>query len=80
VTLDVFSKYLKEQVMDIIDNDKKLKHSKLAEGVENAIQVRNAVNVQKLDTPYPKTFDNRLSNSFISDIRPSLDHSLTGSH
>jgi hypothetical protein len=39
VTLDVFSKYLKEQVMDIIDNDKKLKHSKLAEGVENAIQV-----------------------------------------
>ena len=39
VTLDVFSKYLKEQVMDIIDNDKKMKHAKLAEGVENAIQV-----------------------------------------
>jgi len=39
VTLDVFSKYLKEQVMDIIDNDRKIKHSKLAEGVENAIQV-----------------------------------------
>ena len=27
--------------MDIIDNDKKLKHAKLAEGVENAIQVTN---------------------------------------
>jgi len=27
--------------MDIIDNDKKVKHSKLAEGVENAIQVKN---------------------------------------
>ena len=39
--MDVFSKYLKEQVMDIIDNDKKLKHAKLAEGVENAIQVTN---------------------------------------
>lgn len=39
MTLDVFSKYLKEQVMDIIDNDKKMKHAKLAEGVENAIQV-----------------------------------------
>jgi hypothetical protein len=25
--------------MDIIDNDKKTKHAKLAEGVENAIQV-----------------------------------------
>ena len=25
--------------MDIIDNDKKMKHAKLAEGVENAIQV-----------------------------------------
>jgi methionyl-tRNA synthetase len=35
----VFSKYLKEQVMDIIDNDKKMRHSKLAEGVEQAIQV-----------------------------------------
>ena len=42
MTLDVFSKYLKEQVMDIIDNDKKTKHSKIAEGVENAIQVKKA--------------------------------------
>ena len=31
-TVDVFSKYLKEQIMDIIDGDKKVKHSKLAEG------------------------------------------------
>ena len=35
--MDVFSKYLKEQIMDIIDSDKKVKHAKLAEGIEAAI-------------------------------------------
>ncbi len=49
VTLDVFSKYLKEQIMDIVDNDKKVKHSKLAEGVENAIQVTTAEIFEKVD-------------------------------
>ena len=36
-SVDVFSKYLKEQIMDIIDSDKKVKHAKLAEGIEAAI-------------------------------------------
>ena len=37
-TVDVFSKYLKEQIMDIIDGDKKVKHSKLAQGIEDALR------------------------------------------
>ena len=37
VTTEVFSKYLKEQIMDIIDNDRKVKHAKMSEGVEKAI-------------------------------------------
>ena len=37
VTMDIYSKYLKEQIMDIIDGDKKVNHSKLAEGVEKAV-------------------------------------------
>ena len=32
-TIDVFSKYLKEQIMDIIDGDKKVKHTKISEGI-----------------------------------------------
>jgi hypothetical protein len=35
--------------MDIVDNDKKVKHSKLAEGVENAIQVTTAEIFEKVD-------------------------------
>ena len=37
VTQEIYSKYLKEQIMDIIDNDKQVKHTKLAEGVEKAV-------------------------------------------
>ncbi|KAK7590876.1 hypothetical protein V9T40_002489 [Parthenolecanium corni] len=37
LTTEVYHKYLREQIMDIIDNDKKFKHSKLAEGVANTI-------------------------------------------
>ena len=46
----MFSKYLKEQVMDIIDNDKKIKHSKIAEGVENAIQVTKLYFIRLIKT------------------------------
>ena len=56
VTVDVFSKYLKEQIMDIIDNDKKVKHSKIAEGVENAITDKKFVpnlDTSQLDLCYP---------------------------
>ncbi len=47
-TSEVFSKYLKEQIMDVIDNDRKVKHSKLAEGVEKALTDKKYV--PNLDT------------------------------
>ena len=52
VSIDVFAKYLKEQIMDIIDNEKKVKHSKLSEGIENAITDKKFVqNIGKMDAP-----------------------------
>lgn len=55
-TVDVFSKYLKEQIMDIIDRDKKVKHTKLAEGVENAMTDKKFVSgydTQQIEPCYP---------------------------
>ncbi|KAI1297269.1 FACT complex subunit spt16 [Halotydeus destructor] len=42
-TIDVYSKYLREEVTEIIDADKKVKHTKLVEGVEKASKDRNFV-------------------------------------
>ncbi|CAH0557604.1 unnamed protein product [Brassicogethes aeneus] len=56
VSVDVFTKYLKDQIMEIIDSDKKVKHSKLAEGVESAIQDKkyvSGVDVNQIDMCYP---------------------------
>ncbi|KAL1500922.1 hypothetical protein ABEB36_006341 [Hypothenemus hampei] len=56
VTVDVFTKYLKDQIMEIIDSDKKVKHNKLAEGVESAIQDKkyvSGVDVNQVDICYP---------------------------
>jgi len=36
-SVEMFTKYLKEQIMEIIDSDKKVKHTKLVEGLEVAI-------------------------------------------
>ncbi|XP_042233309.1 FACT complex subunit spt16-like isoform X2 [Homarus americanus] len=55
-TVDVFSKYLKEQIMDIIDRDKKVKHAKLAEGVEQAMSDKKYVgnyDTQQIEPCYP---------------------------
>ncbi|KAJ8382510.1 hypothetical protein SKAU_G00032880 [Synaphobranchus kaupii] len=38
VTSEVFSKFFKERVMEIVDADEKVRHSKLAESVEKAIE------------------------------------------
>lgn len=38
ITSDVFSKFFKERVMEIVDADEKVRHSKLAESVEKAIE------------------------------------------
>lgn len=37
VSVELFNKYLKDEIMDIIDADKKVKHSRLSEQVENAL-------------------------------------------
>ncbi|XP_026545907.1 FACT complex subunit SPT16-like, partial [Notechis scutatus] len=38
ITSEVFTKFLKEPVMEIVDADEKVRHSKLAESVEKAIE------------------------------------------
>ncbi|XP_063157590.1 FACT complex subunit SPT16 [Candoia aspera] len=38
ITSEVFTKFLKERVMEIVDADEKVRHSKLAESVEKAIE------------------------------------------
>ncbi|XP_068097539.1 FACT complex subunit SPT16 [Hyperolius riggenbachi] len=38
ITSDVFNKFFKERVMEIVDADEKVRHSKLAESVEKAIE------------------------------------------
>uniref|UniRef100_A0A336MRE7 FACT complex subunit n=1 Tax=Culicoides sonorensis TaxID=179676 RepID=A0A336MRE7_CULSO len=55
-TVDVFTKYLKDTIMEIIDADKKVKHSKLAEGVESALTDKKfvtGVDTSQLDMCYP---------------------------
>ncbi|GFU78575.1 FACT complex subunit SPT16 [Trichonephila clavipes] len=56
VTVDVYSKYLKDQIMEIIDSDKKVKHSKLTEGVEQALSDKKyvtGVDLSQVDLCYP---------------------------
>lgn len=56
VTVDVFTKYLKDQIMEVIDADRKVKHSKLAEGVESAINDKkyiSGVDISQVDMCYP---------------------------
>ncbi|XP_065081595.1 FACT complex subunit spt16-like [Ochlerotatus camptorhynchus] len=43
MTVDVFNKYLKYHIMEIIDADKKVKHAKLSEGVEQALTDKSYV-------------------------------------
>ncbi|KAM9328866.1 LOW QUALITY PROTEIN: FACT complex subunit SPT16 [Gastrophryne carolinensis] len=38
ITSDVFNKFFKDRVMEIVDADEKVRHSKLAESVEKAIE------------------------------------------
>ncbi|KAJ7313085.1 hypothetical protein JRQ81_004353 [Phrynocephalus forsythii] len=38
ITSEVFTKFLKDRVMEIVDADEKVRHSKLAEAVEKAIE------------------------------------------
>lgn len=56
ISVDLFNKYLKDQIMEIIDSDKKVKHSKLSEGVEAALTDKKFVgnvDTSQLDMCYP---------------------------
>ncbi|XP_011506488.1 PREDICTED: FACT complex subunit spt16 isoform X2 [Ceratosolen solmsi marchali] len=56
VSVDVFTKYLKDQILEIIDNDKKVKHSKLADGVDAAVTDKKyvtGVDTSQVDMCYP---------------------------
>ncbi|XP_077299063.1 SPT16 homolog, facilitates chromatin remodeling subunit dre4 isoform X2 [Arctopsyche grandis] len=56
VSVDLFTKYLKDQIMEIIDADKKVKHSKLSEGAEAALSDKKfvtGVDTALLDLCYP---------------------------
>lgn len=74
VTIDVYQKYLKDQIMEIIDADKKVKHAKLSEGVEQALSDKkyvSGVDTNHLDTCYPAIIQSggnySLKYSVISD-------------
>ncbi|KAH8380500.1 hypothetical protein KR009_011142 [Drosophila setifemur] len=56
VSMDIFNKYLKDEIMDIIDSDRKVKHIKLADGCEAAIgekKYTNGLDPRSLDMAYP---------------------------
>ncbi|OXU23767.1 hypothetical protein TSAR_000965 [Trichomalopsis sarcophagae] len=55
-SVDVFGKYLKDQILEIIDSDKKIKHSKLASGVDDAVVDKKyvtGVDLSQVDMCYP---------------------------
>lgn len=55
-SVDIFNKYLKDQILDIVDADKKVKHVKLSEGVEQALTDKKYVgnmDTSQLEMCYP---------------------------
>ena len=55
-TSDLFNKYVKEQIMDIVDKDRRVKHSNLADGIEEALQNKKYVSgldASQLEMCYP---------------------------
>lgn len=56
VSVDLFNKYLKDQILDVVDADKKVKHIKLSEGVEQALTDKkyvSNVDTTQLEMCYP---------------------------
>lgn len=49
MSVDVYSKYLRQQIMEVIDSDKKIRHNKLSDMVEEAFQNKKYVG-QNTDT------------------------------
>ncbi|XP_018348110.1 PREDICTED: FACT complex subunit spt16 isoform X3 [Trachymyrmex septentrionalis] len=79
ISVDVFTKYLKDQIMEIIDSDKKVKHSKLAESVDTAITNKKyvtGVDITQVDMCYPAIIQSggnySLKFSAVSDKNTTL--------
>ncbi|KAL7732830.1 hypothetical protein ACLKA6_005962 [Drosophila palustris] len=56
VSMEIFNKYLKDEIMDIIDSDRKVKHTKLSDGCEAAIgekKYTSGLDPRLLDMAYP---------------------------
>ncbi|XP_003747374.1 FACT complex subunit SPT16 [Galendromus occidentalis] len=57
MSVDVYSKFLRQQIMEVIDSDKKIKHSRLSEMVEEAFQNKKYVgqntDTHQVDSCYP---------------------------
>ncbi|XP_077983541.1 FACT complex subunit SPT16-like [Glandiceps talaboti] len=56
ISCDVFNKYLREQIMEAVDMDKRVRHSKLADGVEKSLEDKKVVgniDVSTLEVCYP---------------------------
>lgn len=57
MSVDVYSKYLRQQIMEIIDSDKKVRHNKLSENVEQAFQnkkyVGQSTDTTRVESCYP---------------------------
>lgn len=56
VTNDVLHKYLRDQIMDIVDGDRKVRHEKLAEGVEKAASDKkyvSGIDTAQVEMCYP---------------------------
>jgi len=73
---DIFAKYLKEQIMDVIDGDKKKTHAKLCKDIEDQVQnkefkVLSGVDRSAVDMCYPPIIQSggnyKLKFSVVSD-------------
>lgn len=56
VSMEIFNKYLKDEIMDIIDSDRKVKHTKLSDGCDAAIgekKYTSGLDPRLLDMAYP---------------------------
>ncbi|XP_065075730.1 FACT complex subunit spt16-like [Ochlerotatus camptorhynchus] len=57
-TVHVFNKYLKNHIMEIMDADKKVKHAKLSEGVEQSLTDKRSEDNSDSVTAAKKLLDN----------------------
>ncbi|XP_016115806.1 FACT complex subunit SPT16 [Sinocyclocheilus grahami] len=77
VTSDVFTKFFKERVMEIVDADEKVKHSRLAESVEKAIEDRKflgGVDPSTVEMCYPPIIQSGGSYSLKFSVVSDKNH------